>query len=91
MLLDFCIFIFLSRESDGGAIHKTNPVSFGVRIIWMKFRECGELLRGRRFSLGMKGMVYRICVRSAMLNGSETWCLRESQMAILRRTERAPW
>ena len=54
----------------------------------MKFRECGELLRGRRFSLTMKGIVYRSCVRSAMLYGSETWCLRESEMAILK-TERA--
>ena len=34
-------------------------------------------------------MVYRSCVRSAMLYGSETWCLREIEMAILRRTERA--
>ena len=54
----------------------------------MKFRECGELLRGRRFSLIMKGMVYQSCVRSTMLYGSKTWCLRESEMAILRRTER---
>ena len=55
----------------------------------MKFRECRELLRGRRFSLTMKAMVYRSCVRSVMLYGSETWFLRESEMAILRRTERA--
>ena len=55
----------------------------------MKFRECGEWLRGRRFSLRMKGIVYRSCVRSEMLYGSETWCFRESEMAILRRTERA--
>ena len=34
-------------------------------------------------------MVYQSCVRSAMLYGSETWCLRENEMAILRRTERA--
>ena len=34
-------------------------------------------------------MVYQGCVRSTMLYGSETWCLRESEMAILRRTERA--
>ena len=54
----------------------------------MKFRECGELLRGR-FSLRMKGMVYRSCVRSAMLCGSETWCLRETEMAMLRRAEKA--
>ena len=36
----------------------------------------------------MKGMVYQSCVRSVMLYGSETWCLRENEMAILRRTER---
>ena len=28
----------------------------------------------------MKGMVYQSCVRFAMLNGSETWCLRENEM-----------
>ena len=55
----------------------------------MKFRECGELLLGRRCSLKTKGMVYCSCVRSAMLYGSETWCLRENEMIILRRTERA--
>ena len=64
-------------------------VTSRVRIGCMKFRECGELLRGRRFSLRMKGMVYCSCVRSAMLYGSETWCLREDEMGILRRTERA--
>ena len=47
-------------------------VTARVRIGWMKFRECGELLLGRRFSLKMKGMVYHSCVRSAMLHGSET-------------------
>ena len=34
-------------------------------------------------------MVYRSCVISAMLYGSETWCLGENEVAILRRTERA--
>ena len=33
-------------------------------------------------------MVYRSCVRSTMLYGSETWCLRKSEMAILKRTEK---
>ena len=34
-------------------------------------------------------MVYWSCVRSVMLYGSESWCLRENEMAVLRRTERA--
>ena len=50
---------------------------------------CGELLYERKFLLKMKGRIYQSCVRSAMLYGSETWCLRENEMAILRRTEKA--
>ena len=39
----------------------------------------------KRFLLKMKGMAYQGCV---MLYGSETWCLRENEMAILSiRTE----
>ena len=37
----------------------------------------------------MKGKVYKSCVRLAMLYESETWCLREKEMATLKRTERA--
>ena len=55
----------------------------------MKFRDCRELLNSKRFFLKLKGMVYQSFLRSAMLYGSETWCLRENEMAILRRTERA--
>ena len=61
----------------------------GVRIGWVRFRECGVLLLGNRFPLRMKGKVYRCCVRSAILYGSETWCLKENEKATLRRTERA--
>ena len=49
------------------------------RIGWMKFRKCREILEGRRFSLKMKGKIYKSCVRSAMLYGSEEWCLREKR------------
>ena len=37
----------------------------------------------------MKRKVYKSYVRSAMLYGSETWCLRENEVAILRRAERS--
>ena len=72
-------------KNSGGC---ETAVTSRVRIGWMKFRKCKELLR-ERFSLRMEGMVYRSCVRSAMLYGRETWCLRETETAILRRTERA--
>ena len=56
---------------------------------WVKFRECGELLYGRIFSLGLRRAVYKSYGRPTMLYGSETWCLIESEMAILIRTERS--
>ena len=44
---------------------------------------------GRRFPLKLKGVVYRSYVRPAILHGSEAWCLKESDMIILQRTERS--
>ena len=64
-------------------------VTARVRIGWVRFRECGELLLGNRFPLQMKGKIYCCCVRSAILYGSEAWCLKENEKAVLRRTERA--
>ena len=49
-----------------------------LRIGWVRFRECGELLLGNRFPLRMKGKIYRFCVRS-ILYGSEAWCLKENE------------
>ena len=68
-VMGFC-YLGDRLNANGGC---ETAVTARVRIGWMKFRECGELLLGR-FSLKMKGMVYRSCVRSAMLYGSETWC-----------------
>ena len=79
-------YYFGNRLNASGGCE--TAVTLRVRIGWVKFKECVELLRGRRSSLRMKGMVYHSCVRSAMLYESETWCLRESEMAVLRRTER---
>ena len=64
-------------------------VTARLRIGWVRLRERGELLLGNRFPLKMKGKVYRCCARSAILYGSETWCLKRNEKAILRRTKRA--
>ena len=64
-------------------------VTARTRVEWKKFRECGEILFGKRFALRMKGKISKSYVRSALLFGSETWCLREHEIAILRRAERS--
>ena len=48
-------------------------VTVRTRCEWVMFRECGELLYGRRFPLRLKGAVYWSCVRPSMLYGIEAW------------------
>ena len=50
-------------------------VTARTRFGWVMFRECGELLYGRRFPLRLKGAVYKSYMRPAILYGSELWCL----------------
>ena len=56
---------------------------------WVKISECSEFFYGMRFPLRLKGAVYRSYVRPEILYGSEAWCLKESEMVILLRTERS--
>ena len=46
-------------------------VAARVKIGWVRFRECGELLLGNRFPVKMKSKVHRCCVRSAILCGRD--------------------
>ena len=64
-------------------------VTARTKCSWVKLRECSELLYGRRFPLRLKEAVYENYVRPAILYGSEAWCLKESEMKILRRTDRS--
>ena len=45
----------------------------------VRFMKRGELLLANRFPLRIKGKVYHCCIRSAILNGSEAWCLKENE------------
>ena len=56
---------FLTRLNASGGSEAA--VTSRTRIGLIKFREYGELLYRRKFSLKMKGTIYQSCVRSAML------------------------
>ena len=58
------------RLNAGGGCEAT--VVTRVRVGWVRFRECGKLLLRNRFPL----KIYRCCVRSLILYGSEAWCLK---------------
>ena len=51
--------------------------------------KCGGLLYGKKFPLKLKRAVYKIYIRPANKHGSKAWCLKESKIGILQRTERS--
>ena len=66
-------FYYLGNRLNASEVCEI-AVTARTRLGWKKFRECGEILFGKRFSLQMKGKTYKSYVRSAtgMLYGSET-------------------
>ena len=63
------------RVSAGGGCEAA--VTSRTRCGWVKFRECGELLYGRRFPLKLKGAVYMSYVGPAKLCGSDALWVKE--------------
>ena len=57
-------------RSGGGA---EDASSMRVKRAWGKFMELSPILMARRASLKLKGKVYRTCIQSVMIYGSETW------------------
>jgi len=60
---------------------------------WSKFRERSPLLTSTSVPLKVKGKIYKVCVRSCLLYGSETWAIRKemerkmecAEMRMIRR------
>ena len=63
--------------SGGGA---EDASGMRVKCAWGKFRELSPILTARRASLKLKGKVYRTCVQSVMVYGSETWAMKAEDM-----------
>jgi len=60
-----------------------------VRCAWGKFNQLRPILAARGFSLKMKGKIYRACVQSVLVYGSETWPMKVEDTRRLERTERS--
>ena len=80
-------FTFLGdKVSAGGGCEAA--VTPRTKCGWIKLKGRGKFLHSRKFPLNLKEVVYKSYVRPAILHGSEAWCLKESDMGTLRRTER---
>ena len=60
-----------------------------VRCAWGKFNELAPIITSRGASLKLKGKIYRTCVQSVLVYGSETWGMKVEDTQRLERTERA--
>ena len=72
-------------QKDGSC---DNAVVGRVQKGWAKFKEISGILCNRRISLKLKGILYRICVRTVMTYGSETWPMKKENEDNLTRAER---
>ena len=79
-------FLYFGSKVDTSGDCETT-VTERMRSGRAKFKECRDILLSKSFLLKIKGRVYASCVRSAMLFGSEVWCLRQNELDILKRTE----
>ena len=70
---------------SGGA---EEAITARVRCAWAKFRELMPILTSRGASLKVKGKIYKACVQSVLIYGSETWPVRVEDLRRLERTER---
>jgi len=72
----------LSVDGDADAV-----VEARIRIGWNKFRQLVPLLTNRDISLIRRGRLYSSCMRSSMLQESETWPVRKENEVALQRAE----
>ena len=63
-------------------------VTARTKVGGVKFGECGDLFHEKKFLLKMKGKSLLELCKVGYTVQEQTWCLREIEMAILRRTEK---
>ena len=84
VVFEFC---YLGDMIDAGGGCERASIA-RTKVAWGKFKQLLPLLT-RALPLNTKGKVYKSCVRSVMLHGSETWAPTKDTTARLVRNDRA--
>src|SRR5271163_3132624 len=58
-----------------------------VRCAWGKFNDLSPILARRGYPLRLKGKIYKACVQSVLVYGSETWAVKVNDVRQLERAE----
>ncbi|KAJ0445561.1 putative RNA-directed DNA polymerase [Helianthus annuus] len=63
-------------QSDGEI---DSDVSHRIQVGWCRWRAATGILCDRRFPTKLKGKIYRVAVRPAMLYGTDCWAIKKTQ------------
>ena len=81
-------FCYLGDMLDAGGSAESAFIT-RVKCGWKKFRELRPLLCSKVVSLKVKGSLFKSCVQTVLLYGSETWPAKAEDIQRLDRTESA--
>jgi len=62
-------------------------INHSVRVGWQKWKKASEVLCDNRIPFRLKGRVYRMVVRPALLYGAKCWPIKKTQAQRLNVTE----
>jgi len=62
-------------------------ISHRIRAGWQNWRKTSEILCDTRITMGLKGKIYRVVVRLALLYNSECWPIKKTQVQRLMVAE----
>jgi hypothetical protein len=72
-------------EVDGGV---NLTITNRIQSAWGKFRELSPIVAVKGVPLSLKGKIYVSCIRPSLIYASETWAMKEMEVARLVRVER---
>jgi hypothetical protein len=80
---EFC-YLGHVLEAEGGV---QGAVRQRIRTAWLNWKKLSPVLMQKGLSLRLKGQLYALTVRSAMLYSAETWPIRKEELEKLERTQ----
>src|SRR6266568_531541 len=86
--LEFVTKLCYLGDMIGGAGGAEDASRTRIRCAWGKFNELKSFLALRGTSLKLKGKIYRTCIQSVLVYGSETWPMKVEDAKRLLHTER---
>ena len=55
-------------------------INQGIKADWIKWKYASGVLCDKRMPVGLKGKVYRMVVRPAVMYGAECWPIKKAQV-----------